>query len=184
MEKLKSYFKDTFHHLYNRGAFQQQIFIDRYDYEYFLRQLHKYKNKFAIEILCYCLMSNHFHLFVKQTTNEKTIGHFIAGLINSFTKGMNKKYKRSGVLFEGKTKNKQIVDESYFKWVVKYILNNPVDAGIVNNVYDYEYSSAKGIFELADDIITDVNELFSYFDSVKVFKEFILDDKQKPAYDI
>jgi len=183
MDKQRNFYKNTFHHIYNRGAFQNNIFYKNADYEYFMRKLDEYKTKYKIEILCFCLMPNHYHLFTKQTTNEYLTSNFIADLSNSFTKGMNKKYNRSGVLFEGKTKSKHINNEAYHKLIIKYILYNPVQAKLVRNFFDYEYSSAKEILGLKTSPITSINELLDYFDSIKSFKEFILDEKQKVIYE-
>ncbi|MCK7526229.1 MAG: transposase [Ignavibacteriales bacterium] len=136
MDKPRNFYINTFHHLYNRGAFQQKIFFETNDYEYFLRKLKEYKDKYSIKILSYCLIPNHFHLFVKQTLEEQTISNFISGLTNSYTKViLNTKYKRNGILFSGKTRSKQIEDDSYFKWVVKYILENPkLKPKLLNNL--------------------------------------------------
>ena len=183
MDKPRNFYKNTFHHIYNRGAFQKNIFYDKADYDYFLRKLKEYRDKYYLEILCYCLMPNHYHLFIKQTKEEYSVSKFIADFSNSFTKGINKKYKRSGVLFEGKTKSKLIADDSYFKWVIKYILENPVKAKLVNNCFDYEYSSAKEIMGSNEPIITSVNELLSFFDSKKSFNDFMLDKSQKYSYE-
>ena len=183
MDKPRNFYKNTFHHIYNRGAFQKNIFYSNADYEYFLRILKKYKDNYYIDILCYCLMPNHYHLFTKQTREEYSISKFIADFSNSFTKGMNKNYKRSGVLFEGKAKSKIISDDSYFKWVIKYILENPVKASLTNNFIDYDYSSAKEIIGLKESIITSSNELLSFFDSKESFEKFISDKNQKYSYE-
>lgn len=184
MDKPRNFYKNTFHHLYNRGAFKQKIFLEKSDYDYFLRKLSIYKNKHAIKILSYCLMPNHFHLFVNQTTEEQTISKFISGITNSFTKGINTKYNKTGVLFDGKTKSKLIEDDSYFKWVIKYILENPVKAKIVKRFDEYNFSSAKEIVNDIKSGITDVNDLMSYFDSIQSFKDFIQDEKQKSDYEV
>ena len=183
MDKPRNFLKNSYHHIYNRGALQSKIFFEKADYEYFLRKLKTYKEKYSIIILCYCLMPNHYHLFAKQTEEELKISNFISDLSNSFTKGMNKKYKRSGVLFEGKTKSKIIADDSYFKWVIKYILENPVKAKLIDNITEYEFSSANEIFYSNGYEITSVNELLSFFYSVESFKEFILDQNQNYNYE-
>jgi REP element-mobilizing transposase RayT len=183
MDKPRKFYKNTFHHIYNRGASQKNIFYDTADYDYFLRLLKKYIDKYFIEILCYCLMPNHYHLFTKQTTEEFSTSKFIADFSNSFTKGINKKYKRSGVLFEGKTKSKLINDDSYFKWIVKYILENPVKANLSNNFAEYDYSSAKEIMGIKIPVITSVNELLSFFDSLNSFRTFMQDENQKYSYE-
>jgi len=79
----RNYKKDTYHHLYNRGANKLDIFHDDGDYKYFLRRLKHYSEKYSISILCYCLMPNHFHFFVKQNTAEISTGKMIGNLINS-----------------------------------------------------------------------------------------------------
>lgn len=184
MDKPRNFYKDTYHHLYNRGVYQHEIFIDKNDCEYFLRKLSEYKEKWEIRIICYCLMPNHYHLFVQQITSDKTISQFISELSNAFTKGMNKKYKRKGVLFESKVKSKWIEDETYFKWVVKYILENPVKAGLVRNVIDYEFSSAKDIIGLTTQAITDVETVLKYFGSLDNLKKFISTSESNSNYEL
>ena len=155
MEKPRNFEIDTYHHLYNRGAGKQKIFFDKNDYNFFVKRLKEYKNKYSIEILSYCLMPNHFHIVIRQKTSELLGSKFIGNLTNSYTKSINKKYKRSGVLFQGRTKNKIVYKEEDFKNVVKYILLNPVKAGFVKKFYDWKYSSAK---ELIGQVEYDVTE--------------------------
>ncbi|MGB8316671.1 MAG: transposase [Ignavibacteriaceae bacterium] len=165
--------EDTYHHLYNRGVNRGEIFFDLNDYLFFQRRLLKYKLKYSIKVLCYCLMPNHFHLFVWQTLKDKPLSKFISDLINSYTKSINKKYKRSGVLFESETKNKIIYDEKTYPALVKYILMNPVRANLCRTSEEYEFSSAKEIMKLTPYNITD--EIISnYFESIEKFREYMV----------
>ncbi len=177
MNSPRNFEIDTYHHLYNRGVNKNKIFFNENDYLYFLKKLLEYKQKYKIEILAYCLMPNHFHLFIHQTTKEKLGSAFVGNLTNSYTKTINKKYKRTGVLFESRTKNKIVFDERAFKFVVKYILLNPVRAQLVNNYGDYKYSSAKELLDVVNESITDKN-ILKYFSSIKVFNEFILQEDE------
>ncbi|GBD91984.1 transposase IS200 like protein [bacterium BMS3Abin04] len=182
MNKPRYFYKDSYHHLYNRGVNKNKIYFEKEDYFFFLRRIKKYKELYSIDILCYCLMPNHFHLFVKQLTNEKTIGDFISALINSYTKSLNKKHNRSGVLFEGRTKNKIIKKESYFKWVCKYILKNPIEAKLVKNIADWEFSSARDYFGLREGTLVNKHEVLSHFDSIESFKSFIEEKNKEVVY--
>jgi len=173
MEKQKAYYKNTYHHLYNRGVNKATIFFEDSDYKYFLRKMKEYKEKYFIQIICYCLLPNHFHLFTKQLTDEHTPGKFIGDLTNAYTKGTNKKYDRTGVLFQGKTKSKLIDDESYFVWLCKYILNNPVKAGVAIKPEGWEYSSANEYFGMTSLNITDKKEMLKRFNSIEEFASFI-----------
>lgn len=181
MDNLKFYYKNTFHHLYNRGINKDRVFFEENDYRFFLRKMKENKEKYFVSVNCYCLLPNHFHLFIKQLRNEYPIGKFIGSLTNSYTKGINKKYGRRGVLFEGKTKNRLITDESYLVNLCKYVLTNPVNAGLVKNPEDWKYSSARKYFGVAEDNITDEKEIMSRFMSVEEFISFI--NKREKAFD-
>ncbi|OIO23416.1 MAG: hypothetical protein AUJ54_01710 [Ignavibacteria bacterium CG1_02_37_35] len=183
MDKERNYYKNTFHHLYNRGANKALIFYERENYLYFLRRMKHYRAKFSINILAYCLMPNHFHLFVEQTTDEFSISMFISSLLNSYVKSVNKKYVRSGTLFESKTKSKQIDEEAYVKWVIKYILENPVQAGLAESISDWEFSNAKDLLSLRDGTLTDINYVKSFFQSKEIMIEFLTDKKVKTSYE-
>jgi REP element-mobilizing transposase RayT len=110
-------------------------------------------------------MPNHFHLFVKQTTHDYTIGKYIGDLQNSYTKYINKKYERSGVLFQGPAKTKIIENEDYFIWLFKYILENPCRANFVKYISDWEYSSARDYLGLRKGRLNDMEEISGRFSS-------------------
>ena len=133
----------NYFHLFNRGVNNKKIYFEPDNYSFFLERLKYYKDIYRIAVLCYCLMPNHFHLFVKQLSDQDTIGYMIGDLINSYTKAINKKYSRTGVLFGGSTKKRIIENEEYFTWLFKYILLNPVEAKLVSTPDKWEFSSAR-----------------------------------------
>ena len=182
MDKPRNYYKNSYHHLYNRGANKCERFFDKNDYLYFLKRLSYYSKKYKIQILAYCLMPNHFHLFVKQITDTFIISQFISSFLNSYTKSINKKYGRSGTLFENKTKSKLINDEYYFRWIIKYILENPLKAKMVNNIDEWEYSNAKELLNKRNGKLTDINKVKSFFQSEKQMIAFLTDKKTKINY--
>jgi len=184
MEIPKFYNMNSFHHLYNRGVNKNKIFFEDNDYIYFLRKMKEYKEKYFIKIMCFCLLPNHFHLFVRQMTSTHTIGKFVGDLTNAYTRGTNKKYGRDGVLFQGRTKSKLIIEESYFLWLCKYILNNPVKAGLVKQPEEWSYSSAKDYFELSELCITDTEEMLTRFKCIEEFISFIKTEKAKFDYSL
>ena len=183
MEKKRNYYKNTYHHLYNRGANKALIFYEKENYLYFLRRTKFYSQKYKIKILSYCLMPNHFHIFLKQTTDEFSISLFISLLLNSYVKSINQKYKHSGTLFESKTKSKHIEDETYFKWVIKYILENPVHAALADNICGWEFSNARDLTGMRNGNLTDVKYVESFFQSRKAMIEFLTDKSIKTVYD-
>jgi len=161
------------HHVFQRGNNRQEIFPDKKDKDYFLFKLSEYAHKNDIAIGSYCLMSNHFHLLVYPLSRE--------GLVNlmKFTQYINKKYKRTGKLWENRYKL-HIVDPNY-EWIVaRYIEQNPVRAGMVNRAEDYKYSSARAhLNDVENNILTmnilkdSINEYRKYFkDNISQDTEF------------
>jgi putative transposase len=130
---------DTYYHLYNRGNNKGLIFFENDNYAYFLDQFKKYVASFC-EVYSYCLMPNHFHFFIRindQILFEKGIKNFFI----SYSKAINKKYNRVGSLFQGRYKVSEITSDSYYTRIITYIHQNPVVAGLVQNMEDYKFSS-------------------------------------------
>ena len=183
MNKDRNFYKNTYHHLYNRGANKATIFFEKENYLYFIKRMNFYAIKYKIKVLTYCLLPNHFHIFVKQTTNEFTVSVFISALLNSYVKSINKKFARSGTLFESKTKSKIIADETYFAWVIKYILENPVHAKLVEKIDDWEFSNAKDLIDSKNENLTDVKYVTSFFQSKESMIKFLTDKTIKTNYE-
>lgn len=140
---------DSFQHAYARGHSRHKIFIDEEDYITFLKLLERYlspeeaKDPYGVsypnfynkvDLLAYVLMPNHFHLLVYQR-HPGEMGRFMQSLLTSYSRYFNKKYKRSGSLFESRYKASMISDESYLEHISRYIHLNP------KFWHDYEYSS-------------------------------------------
>ncbi len=97
------------------------------------------KNYFNnIELLCYALLPNHFHLLIKQ--NENAINHFMNSLGTRYGMYFNKKYKRKGVLFQGVYKAVLVESEEHLLHLSRYIHLNPIkwqNANLPSSLPDY-----------------------------------------------
>ena len=87
----------------------------------------------------YCLMSNHFHLLIRE--REETVGETVKRIASSYVYYYNRKYGRDGHLFKERFKSEPVNDMAYFTVLLRYIHQNPVKAGIVEHVKDYDFSS-------------------------------------------
>lgn len=172
MNQPRYFQEDTYHHLYNRGTNKQNIFFDRRDYGFFVTKMIQNKLKYKIEILAYCLMPNHFHIFIHQTQPDKLGSKFIGNIVNSYTKTINKKYNRSGVLFESRTKSKIVFELDAFPLLIKYILMNPVKAKLVKKFCDWEFSSAKELLGSSERKVTN-KFIMKYFKNKSEFTQYI-----------
>ena len=147
-----------YYHIYNRGNNKQPIFFNDNNYIFFLRKIRKQLLPVA-DIICYCLMPNHFHIIIRATdksTNErKSFGgkpmqefpYRIGILLSSYSQAINKQNNTTGSLFQQKTKAKilseQIADKkiNYLESCFSYVHNNPVRSKLVTNLKDWPYSS-------------------------------------------
>lgn len=77
----------------------------------------------------------------KNLPYEKRINQQFSNLFNAYTKAFNKKYKRTGSLFEHSFRRKQITNDSYLTNVILYIHNNPIHHGFCQHLLEYPWSS-------------------------------------------
>jgi len=173
--RKQSFAINEYYHLYNRGTDKRKIFLDKKDYEYFLFlmyicnttksiELRRVNQNFnrketIINIGVYCLMPNHFHILVREKV-EGGISKYMLKLMTSYSMYFNKKYKRTGRLYEGKFKSNYIDSDKYLKYLYSYIHLNPVKLKDKN----WKKNKTKNI-----DILLDYS--FSYpYSSIKEYK--------------
>jgi putative transposase len=137
--QLRIEYPGAFYHVTSRGNQRQAIVQDDQDRRIFLDYIDKAYEKFGGIAHAYCLMDNHFHLFLETPRgNLSRIMHFIN---TSYTLYYNARYSRAGHLFQGRFKAILIEADSYAQEVSRYIHLNPVRAGLVSNPEDYRWSS-------------------------------------------
>ncbi len=123
----------------SRGNNKQNIFLDKTDYEVFLRILAKTQEKYKYKLHAYCLMTNHIHLLLE--TGEVETGYIMQYMLSDYARYFNKKYNRIGHLFQGRYKDVLVKNDRYFLATSRYIHLNPVKAFLVNKPESYQYSS-------------------------------------------
>lgn len=141
------------HHVVHRGIDRQLIFLDDHDRYAFLLLLRKCIKKYHFSLLAFCLMGNHFHLFVQEVHGELSVAmQFLNGL---YTTCFNRKHSREGALLRGRFFSKPVYEDRYALILFHYIHMNPVKAGLATSPSSYAWSSFhdytdKPRFELVD----------------------------------
>ena len=131
---------DLTQHVVNRGNNRCDIFRDEEDYLFFLLALRDASLRHQLEVHSYALMTNHFHIVATprvatglpdamQVVGTKYVGHF------------NRRYERTGRLFEGPYRSSVIDTDSYWFTCMRYVELNPVRAGLVSDPSEYRWSS-------------------------------------------
>ena len=128
-----------------RGINRQEIFLEEEDNIKFIETLKKYKEIFGYDLFGYCLMGNHLHLLLKE--NKESLGTIVQRICSSYVLWYNKKYGRIGHLFQERFKSEPVEGDTYFLVVLRYIMQNPVKAGIVSKAQDYKWSNYKDFID-------------------------------------
>ena len=199
-----------FYHLYNRGINKMPIFLDVFDKKRFIKLLFVCNSRKSVvfksiqgqslddidrgetlvDIGIYCLVPNHFHLLIKEKT-ENGISEFVKKVATGYSMYFNKKYERTGSLFEGPFKAKRIDTDEYLKYIFSYIHLNPIKiidsqwkenkitdrVKAKNYLQKYPYSS---YFEYIggkrqEEKILEKDSFPEYFSQPKEFDDFIND---------
>lgn len=163
------------YHVMMRGVNRQQIFKDSEDNRYFIKQLGRYKEISEYILHAYCLMGNHFHLLIQ--TKDEPLKIIIRRIGDSYVYWYNIKYNRCGHLFQDRFKSEPVEDDAYYLTVLRYILRNPVSAGICADPYEYEYSSISDYANIRNQGITDTSFTFKLMDSSKLYDYLMQDEK-------
>jgi len=180
MNRKVSFVEDEYYHIYNRGVDKRVVFSDNTDYKRFILLLKilntskniivrdLFKNKTYHEIIrgeksdplvaigAYCLMPNHFHILITPLV-KNGIEKYMQKLQTAYTMYFNKRYKRSGSLFQGTFKSQYLDTDEYLNYIYSYIHLNPAklkdknwkekkfkDFNVLKKfIFEYTYSSIR-----------------------------------------
>lgn len=209
---------NNYYHIYNRGTDKRNIFLEEADYLRFLillflcndtmpLDIKKFfrqgrpladidiynlrKGNILVDIGAYCPMPNHFHLLIKEKEAKKEVSGittFMEKLCTAYAMYFNKKYERSGNLFQGRFKAELVDTDNYLKYLFAYIHLNPIkliesnwkEEGVKNVAQAIEFLdnyqwSSYGFYvgKKAKDPILNAKEFPQYFKNFNEFKIFL-----------
>lgn len=171
MRMARRTYDGAFHHGMNRGYEGRQIFRDDLDRNKFLEILEKVQHVTRIRILAYCLIDNHYH-FVLQNTSGK-MSEFFKQLNGQYARYFRKRYGGKGYVFQDRYKSKLIQDDAYLMISIAYVLNNPVNTHLTDYYYNYTWSSAKYYYKESDCTSIDIDYVEDLFGNEHHFIDFV-----------
>lgn len=127
-------------HIIQRGNNREPCFFAEEDYRRYLDDLAEVAEKHGCRIHAYVLMTNHVHLLMTPA-REHSISDTMQALGRRYVYYINKTYRRTGTLWEGRYKASLIDTEAYLLTCMRYIELNPVRATMVEHPGEYQWSS-------------------------------------------
>jgi len=186
------------YHIYNRSIEGREIFLAEEDYLKFLRGIKDFNNKSfyeerarivktygfkelssflkqvekVVDISFYSLIPNHYHFILRQLTAEG-IPKFMHKIGTSYTNYFNKKYGRSGSLFQGPYETIHIDNNNYFLWLSGYV-NGNIEIHKIAEAESYPWSSLRSILgSKGNEILSGTEIVLSQFENLEGYKDFV-----------
>ncbi len=160
----------------NRGLNKQKIFFSEELKKKYINLLSEKCGKYGIRIFTYCIMDNHFHIALENSS----------GNLSGFMKSLNGHYGQyyryitnsKGYVFEDRFKSTLIQDEKYLTTLIMYILLNPVRSGSVINPFDYKWSSGREYFRFTREQFIDKELIETIFTTQNNFISALIENKE------
>ena len=136
---LRIEFPNALYHITSRGNRREDIYLGDNDRNTFLQILAQVCERFNWVCHSYCLMSNHYHLMIE--TPEANLSQGMRQLNGVYTQSFNRNHRRDGHVFQGRYKAILVQKDSYLLELSRYIVLNPVRAGMVRSAREWPWSS-------------------------------------------
>lgn len=136
---LRIEYPGAIYHVTSRGDRREPIFDDDIDRQRFLATLAEVVKRYNWLCHAYCLMGNHYHLVVETPEGNLSLG--MRHLNGLYTQASNRRHQRTGHVFQGRFKAILVDRDSYLLELARYVVLNPVRAGLVETAAAWPWSS-------------------------------------------
>lgn len=164
------------YHVILRGINHQIIFEDKHDHVQFISIMKHYKKLCGFKLYAYCLMDNHVHLLIEDA--DIPLDEIMKKIEVKFVRWYNRKYDRTGNLFQERYKSEPVNNTRYFQTVFRYIHQNPLHAGLERVPGVYPWSSYEA-YVVTDDSFIDVDRVLELFGSQRECMDYLNTDSDE-----
>lgn len=158
------------YHVMVRGINRQNIFEEDDDRLCFMKILNHCKGISGFRLYTFVLMSNHIHLLIEPA--GEPLNTVFARIETRYAMWYNRKYQRTGYLFQNRYRSEAVETDQYFKTVLRYILQNPMKAGIESRPGTYRWSSYLA-YKKGNGAITDTQYALDLFGNRETLIAFL-----------
>jgi REP element-mobilizing transposase RayT len=127
------------HHVMSRGTDRREMFVDDVDYARYLHLLERSARRFCVAVNGYCLMPNHVHLLLRPTSHP--LARLMQHVNSAYCGWFNRRHGRVGHVLQGRYKAQIVEGGPSSMRVLRYVMLNPVAAGLVARAAEWRWSS-------------------------------------------
>lgn len=140
---LRIEFEGAFYHVMARGNARQKIFLEDDDRQTFIDNLGRVSQRFDWRVWAWCLMGNHYHLLIE--TRKPTLSKGMREVNGVYTQAFNRRHRRVGHVLQGRYKSILVDQDTYLLELARYVVLNPVRAGLVQSAAECSWSSHQAV---------------------------------------
>jgi len=171
------------HHIIQRGNRREDVFFSDNDRKQYLEWLKEYCKEQKVEILAYCLMTNHIHLLAVPTT-EDGLQRVLKPLHMRYAQKINRERGWKGHFWQGRYFSSPL-DGEYLLFATRYIERNPIRVKKVRKAENYKWSSARGHCGTAqDDILTKKMKWLNKYEGIDNWRQWLSIKEEKEKTDL
>lgn len=171
------------HHVTQRGNRREQVFFTDEDRRTYLCWLAEYAAKHGVDVIAYCLMTNHVHL-VALPAGEDSLYRALKPLHMRYAQRINRARDWKGHLWQGRFFSSAL-DEHHFRAAIRYVERNPVRAGMVGRAEDYPWSSAAAHCDLrADPLLAVESPWIPSLECIGNWSSWLAEGDDQPSTDL
>ena len=175
--------RGQYFHAFNRGVNREKIFFTEQDYGLFLRIVSECTHGMGILILAYCLLPNHFHFALRQD-EPYAMAHFFKRLCDTYVKAVNAINGRVGHLLQGSYKLRLVDNPATLPNLSRYIHRNPVEANLVSDPSQWEYSSSREYCGLRPRSFVNTSIVLDQVGGPENYRDYLIDSTDIPDEDL
>lgn len=184
---LRVEFEGAVYHITSRGNAGNDVYVSDRDRALFLKVLEQTVKRYHWLCHAYCLMSNHYHLLIE--TPAANLSRGMRHLNGVYTQSFHRAHRRMGHIFQGRFKAILIEKESHLLELARYIVLNPVRAGMAKHPGDWPWSSYRATAGEAQPLpFLSVDWLLEQFglrrrQAVLAYRKFVHEGNDTPVWD-
>ena len=163
---LRVFVEGGLYHVYNRFARGESVFADPEEAIEFVELLRKVKQRDGLTVFAWALLSNHYHIALR--TSAIPLSRSMQYLQGTYSRRFNRRWKRTGPLWQSRYQARVIDDQESFDRVMVYVHLNPVRAGLTDDPSEYVFCGHRELMGKVKDPLVDVDQaLIGFGDTLK-----------------